>query len=276
MQNTPFGQTLFYAPAGLAVGSGTVNYPPGQQPPNYPGIPVNLTTGVNTPSPYGYGQNVPSAGHQSSYGYRGATPSSSAPQSHPNYRSRQSPYGPGAHPHGSQFQNRPFYDASQSARALGPDQSSRPSRRHLKEEDFCPICTEVLPPHGENGDDSAREAHVDNCINNRFPSPRRPTAVPSGGSAPVVPQQSPSSGSSSMPKGHRRNTASRMFKYYATEKDAIDADGRTAECVICFEDFEPGQELSRLECLCKYHTVSQVSTSLYSCIIWRIWPLAPY
>lgn len=28
---------------------------------------------------------------------------------------------------------------------------------------------------------------------------------------------------------------------------------RAAECVICLEEFEPGQELGRMECLCKFH-----------------------
>ena len=52
----------------------------------------------------------------------------------------------------------------------------------------------------------------------------------------------------------------RMITYLATEKDcqpppaeARDDNSTSAECVICFEDFEPGVLLARLECLCKFH-----------------------
>ena len=47
-----------------------------------------------------------------------------------------------------------------------------------------------------------------------------------------------------------------MVVYNATEKDCVGEDGETQECVICFEDFEVGAEMGRLECLCKYHKVS--------------------
>lgn len=46
-----------------------------------------------------------------------------------------------------------------------------------------------------------------------------------------------------------------MFKYLATEKDCIAEGGEPAECVICFEEFEQGVEMGRLECLCKFHKV---------------------
>lgn len=52
----------------------------------------------------------------------------------------------------------------------------------------------------------------------------------------------------------------RMITYLATEKDCQpppaedkDDNSTSAECVICFEDFEPGVLLARLECLCKFH-----------------------
>lgn len=44
-----------------------------------------------------------------------------------------------------------------------------------------------------------------------------------------------------------------MFPYIATEKDCVDSEGRESECTICMEDFLPGEELGRLECLCKFH-----------------------
>ena len=54
----------------------------------------------------------------------------------------------------------------------------------------------------------------------------------------------------------RRPTGTRMLVYRAGEKDCLDEDGGAQECVICFEEFEEGQEMGRLECLCKFHRVS--------------------
>lgn len=33
-------------------------------------------------------------------------------------------------------------------------------------------------------------------------------------------------------------------------------DATEMECVVCFEEFDVGQEVARLECLCRYHKVS--------------------
>lgn len=41
--------------------------------------------------------------------------------------------------------------------------------------------------------------------------------------------------------------------YKATEKDCVDESGEAVECVICFEEFQPGDEMGRMECLCKFH-----------------------
>lgn len=46
-----------------------------------------------------------------------------------------------------------------------------------------------------------------------------------------------------------------MLRYQATEKDCIGDEGEAQECVICFEEFIPGVEMARLECLCKFHKV---------------------
>jgi len=53
-------------------------------------------------------------------------------------------------------------------------------------------------------------------------------------------------------------TANRMLVYRATEKDCVGEDGGEQECVICFEEFVVGDEMGRLECLCKFHKVSSL------------------
>ena len=58
----------------------------------------------------------------------------------------------------------------------------------------------------------------------------------------------------------RRRTVG-MVVYQATEKDCVGENGEgEAECVICFEEFAVGDELGRLECLCKFHKVSARSS----------------
>ena len=46
-----------------------------------------------------------------------------------------------------------------------------------------------------------------------------------------------------------------MAVYRANEKDCVTEDGEPVECVICFEEFQPGDEMGRMECLCKFHRV---------------------
>ena len=48
-----------------------------------------------------------------------------------------------------------------------------------------------------------------------------------------------------------------MLTYRATEKDCASVEGTAAaaECVICFEEYEVGDEMARLECLCRFHKV---------------------
>ena len=46
-----------------------------------------------------------------------------------------------------------------------------------------------------------------------------------------------------------------MAIYKATEKDCMNEDSEAQECVICFEEFQPGDEMGRMECLCKFHRV---------------------
>lgn len=55
--------------------------------------------------------------------------------------------------------------------------------------------------------------------------------------------------------GSQRRRVAGMVTYSASEKDCMGEGGEAAECVICFEEFEQGAEMGRLECLCKFHKV---------------------
>ncbi|CAL8582966.1 hypothetical protein XPA_008606 [Xanthoria parietina] len=157
----------------------------------------------------------------------------------------------------------------------------------LREEDECPICHQALPPKGPHGSETNREAHVAECIAQHFsssvpraarlhPSTATEAAVAASAASAANTTQSPNSGSGAQGRheqqesegagqgssnsnnafermGSQRRRVVGMFKYLATEKDCIGEGGEPAECVICFEEFEQGVEMGRLECLCKFH-----------------------
>ncbi|UPX11979.1 uncharacterized protein EKO05_0002557 [Ascochyta rabiei] len=135
-------------------------------------------------------------------------------------------------------------------------------RRQIAEEDECPICGGELPAKGPDGDDSARSQHIEECIalHSSSPAPNsaatRPQAQTSA-SLPTTRTRGMSSAGNAEGAGsssHRHSHAARgMFPYTATEKDCIDENGDDAECVICFEEFQPGDKMARLVCWCKFH-----------------------
>ncbi|TGZ80645.1 hypothetical protein EX30DRAFT_341300 [Ascodesmis nigricans] len=135
-------------------------------------------------------------------------------------------------PHGTRRRRR---SSTQGGRSLPrpPPPSHHHHRQHppLAEEDYCPICHLALPYITDNSE-RAREAHIESCILTATASPTHNTSR----SAP--------SGAGRRPRGY--TNAGRMVVWKATERDE-------AECVICFEEFEVGQEVARLECLCRYH-----------------------
>lgn len=108
-------------------------------------------------------------------------------------------------------------------------------RPRLSEDDICPICRRALPPRGPAGDETAREAHIMECISSRDPSSQMSL---SRGSA----------GIQSLPRGPMH-----MLPFVATEKDCVAEDGNVPECSICMVEYDVGDELARLECLCKFH-----------------------
>ena len=44
-----------------------------------------------------------------------------------------------------------------------------------------------------------------------------------------------------------------MLPFVANEKDCVGEDGSPQECSICMVEYDVGDELARLECLCKFH-----------------------
>lgn len=135
-----------------------------------------------------------------------------------------------------------------------------PRRRQVKEEDECPVCGIEMPPG-----DAVREAHIQTCVSSRFSTPPSQPA-PASNLGPVPPTNPrdpnlPSSlGASTTPDATANARARAMsyrsrgiFPYIATEKDCMDGDGREQECTICMEEFQAGEEMGRLECLCKFH-----------------------
>ena len=140
----------------------------------------------------------------------------------------------------------------------------------LREEDECPICHSALPPKGPDGSETAREQHVTECIEAHFSSSGpRPHLTPNVATEAAVaasattPAQTgstaglnSSSGSLPFPSFAQRRRTTGMVVYHASEKDCVGEDGEgVQECVICFEEFTVGDEMGRLECLCKFHKV---------------------
>lgn len=147
-----------------------------------------------------------------------------------------------------------------------------PPQPVIREEDECPICHGALPPKEPDGSEATREAHVVSCIASHFhggspQTSRLPananisatvdeTSTRAGGSTSTINADTldVASASTSFFRPRRRTTG--MIVYLASEKDCIGEDGeRPQECVICFEEFAVGDEMGRLECLCKYHKV---------------------
>ncbi|KAI4249715.1 MAG: hypothetical protein L6R40_000504 [Gallowayella cf. fulva] len=196
-----------------------------------------------------------------------------------------------------------FHSSLATPRPLPRQQAPQPQ---LREEDECPICHHALPPKGPEGGETTREAHVASCIEQHFSSsvPRAARPHPSVATEAAVAasgaiatsgwdrgggntqqrhdqrtgnervEQSSSSSNNAFPRtSSQKRRGVGMFKYLATEKDCIAEGGEPAECVICFEEFEQGVEMGRLECLCKFHKPS--SAVLVTPMIFDWWKSRP-
>jgi hypothetical protein len=142
------------------------------------------------------------------------------------------------------------------------------------------VCHRELPSSSLPNSDSLREAHINNCIETAFGNntntsaapintPPSATAGPSRQRAassarvtvPVPIANTPEARTAAREQAHAAvvlgHTASPpvplrrtgLFPYKATEKDCFE----DAECTICLEEFEVGEEMGRLECFCRFH-----------------------
>ncbi|KAI1131742.1 hypothetical protein F5Y10DRAFT_232986 [Nemania abortiva] len=105
----------------------------------------------------------------------------------------------------------------------------------VSEEDICPVCHRELPSRTLPNWEALRETHINNCI----------TSHSNYGTGQA---------SATGPRNHgtpppRTTRRTRMFPYVATEKDCA----QEAECTICLEEFEVGDQMARLECFCRFH-----------------------
>ncbi|KAI1111346.1 hypothetical protein F5Y14DRAFT_314670 [Nemania sp. NC0429] len=106
----------------------------------------------------------------------------------------------------------------------------------IPDEDTCPVCHLELPSRALSNWEALRETHINNCITSHSNY---------GGSQTVATVGSVNHGTPP-PRTTRRT---RMFPYTATEKDCVN----DAECTICLEEFEVGDQMARLECFCRFH-----------------------
>lgn len=159
-----------------------------------------------------------------------------------------------------------YRSTSGAASSLTTDQASQAqlqsqrvrAREVLSEEDECPVCGTRNHPFGTTGSSEERERHVEFCISSHLAGPSTteatattPVQAEAGEAETTAPATSvPQRASSMLGASTARQ---RMLVYHATEKDCFDEEGQAQECVICFEEFEEGVEMGRLECLCKFH-----------------------
>lgn len=113
------------------------------------------------------------------------------------------------------FGSRETGDRPTLSDASEPTQSLQPPvpRSPPSDNDFCPVCGRNIKKMSAG----QREIHIEECLNSAFV----------GSPTPPV----------------------RLIVYSLAMKDEVDY----GECVICFEDFEGGDRVVRLDCLCLYH-----------------------
>lgn len=106
----------------------------------------------------------------------------------------------------------------------------------IPDEDTCPVCHLELPSRALSNWEVLRETHINNCI----------TSHSNYGGSQAMAATGTINHGTPPPRTTRRT---RMFPYTATEKDCVN----DAECTICLEEFEVGDQMARLECFCRFH-----------------------
>lgn len=138
----------------------------------------------------------------------------------------------------------------------------------VDDDSLCPVCGTSLTKFPQEKD---KERHISECLDKaqfgnsknsqtnrmliyqipeRKPAPEAPSSSPP--QLPPLPSSSsdtaPTDESNQAPSVSSNNTPST-----ATPAPPPPLGGGINECVICFEEFEPGDRVGRLECLCVYH-----------------------
>lgn len=161
---------------------------------------------------------------------------------------------------------RPRYRTPSNAAVIGgfnpttmmpnPLSARRPASRDtaaLNEDDECPVCGTQEPPFGPGGAAPDRERHVEECLSNHFAFSAGPSNRPAPGPGVELSESPATPSIVGTPPTPSPAIRQRMLVYHATEKDCFDENGDPQECVICFEEFQAGDEMGRLECLCRFH-----------------------
>lgn len=150
------------------------------------------------------------------------------------------PSSSSAYPGAPAFRYRSMLDVDPPASSSSRERALPPPPPQIAEDDECPVCHRELPSRDLPNYEALRESHITICISSHsaYIGGGTPTETPDGGAAPPI---------GTPPPFAMRRTG--MFPYVATEKDCVDS----AECTICLEEFEVGNRMARLECLCRFH-----------------------
>ena len=134
---------------------------------------------------------------------------------------------------------RQYVRQAQSSSSAARSETPPIPRQVVDERDLCPVCHKLLPPKGAYGDETGRDNHVIQCIEIASHEPAS-RAISSARRESMAYQPS-------------ARPITSMLIFAATEKDCVGEDGSPQECTICFVEYDVGDQLARLECLCKFH-----------------------
>lgn len=141
--------------------------------------------------------------------------------------------------------------------------SSSAPRARITESDICPICFRIFPPIGPTSTEASREQHIAECISSReaassltshsrsmsMSSRPNPAEGTSRHRVSISSQQNPEM----LAQSFAPEVAPQMLPFKANEKDCMGQDGNPQECSICMVEYDVGDSLARLECLCCFH-----------------------